>query len=102
MGIKHPDQISPRHWRTGVETVGQMYERGWELTARCSACDLVTLVDLRVMIRMKGPGFSPWNRRTRCRRLVFGGRCRGVVAFSFKAPGMTDAKPLAAPDREPA
>lgn len=99
MGTKHPDQIAPTHWRGAAETVGAMYERRWELTARCRACELVTLVDLRVVIRMKGPGFSLWNRHTRCRRVLYRGRCPGVVDFSFKAPGMTAAKILAASDR---
>lgn len=101
MGTKHPDQISAGQWRAAVETAGQMYEKCWELTARCRACDLVQLVDLRVVIRMKGPAFSLWNRHTRCRRIVYAGRCRGVVDFAFKAPGMTQHRPLAAPDRAP-
>lgn len=96
MGTKRPDQISAGQWRRACETVGQMHERGWDLTARCNACDLVMMVDWRVLIAMKGPGFSLWNRRTRCRRLVFNGRCRGFVEFQFRAPGMTDAKPLRA------
>lgn len=101
MGTKHPDRINPTDWRDGAETVGRMYEKRWELTARCDACDLVMLVDLRVVIRMKGPAFSLWNQRTRCRRIVFNGRCRGFVAFEFKAPGMTQPKRLSAPDRAP-
>lgn len=99
MGTKHPDQISPSNWRGGAETVGRMYERCWELTATCRSCGLIILVDLRVVICMKGPTFSLWNKHTQCRRLVFAGRCRGVVDFAFKAPGMTQSKPLAAADR---
>lgn len=101
MGTKHPDQISAGQRRAAVETVGQMYEKCWALTARCRACDLVMLVDLRVVIRMRGPGFSLWNRHTRCRRVVYAGRCRGFVDFEFKAPGMTQPRPLAAADRAP-
>lgn len=101
MGTKHPDQVGASHWRSSAETVGDMYRKRWELTARCRACDLVLLVDLRVVIRMKGPGFSLWNRHTRCRRIVYAGRCRGFIDFEFKAPGMTMPKPLAASDREP-
>lgn len=99
MGIKRPDQIGPSDWRAGVETVGQMYQRRWELIACCDDCQTRLIVDLRVPIAMLGPRFSLWNRRTRCRRLVYGGRCRGFVRFEFKAPGMTDYKPLAAADR---
>jgi hypothetical protein len=101
MGIKRPDQIGTTQWREGVETVGQMYAKCWELIARCRACGVVLLVDLRVIIVMLGPDFSLWNRHTQCRVIVYSGRCPGVVDFSFKAPGMTAPKPLAAPDREP-
>lgn len=101
MGTKHPDQVSPTMWRGAAETVGRMYEKRWELTGQCRACQLVLLVDLRVVIRMKGPTFSLWNKHTQCRRIVYTGRCRGVIDFSFKAPGMTQPKALTASDREP-
>lgn len=100
MGTKRPDQIGTSAWRAGVETVGQMYERHWELVGRCRACGVALLVDLRVVIIMRGETFSLWNQHTQCRALAFGGRCRGVIDFSFRAPGMTQHRPLAAPDRE--
>lgn len=101
MGSKSPDQINASAWRSSAETAADMARKGWELVARCRACDLILIVDLRVVIATRGPGFSLWNRHTRCRRIVFAGRCRGFVDFEFRAPGMTTAKPLAAPDRLP-
>lgn len=101
MGIKHPDRIGPSDWRRGAETAGQMYEKCWELTAHCRACGAVTLVDLRAIICLRGPAFSLWNKHPRCRQVVYAGRCRGLVDFEFKAPGMTAHKPLSAPDQEP-
>lgn len=98
MGTKHPDQIPARDWRRGGETALDMYRRRWELIAKCSACDLVTLVDLRVVVHMRGQAFSLWNRKTPCRRITFGGRCKGFMSFEFKAPGMTRHKPLEAPE----
>lgn len=98
MGNKHPDQIPPSEWRRSAETALDMYRKRWELVGRCDTCDLVMLADLRVIVHMKGQAFSPWNRKTRCRRVVFAGRCRGVIAFEFKAPGMTQHKRLAAPE----
>lgn len=99
MGTKHPDQVAPSEWRRAANTVGDMYRKRWEITARCRACDLVMLVDLRVVIAMKRPDFVLWNRKTPCRRLVYAGRCRGFVDFEFKAPGMTQPRKLAAPDQ---
>jgi hypothetical protein len=101
VGTKRPDQISSDQWRRGVETVRQMHERRWELVGRCRSCGVALLVDLRVTISMLGPDFSLWNKHTQCRALSFGGRCRGVVDFHFRAPGMTQHRPLTAPDREP-
>ncbi|MBX3482565.1 hypothetical protein [Phenylobacterium sp.] len=96
MGTKHPDQIGIGHWRQTCETVGKMYEKGWDLHGRCNACDLLMLVDFRVLIAMRGPDFIPWNRKTRCRRIVFAGRCKGFVEFEFRAPGMTEFRQLKA------
>lgn len=101
MGTKHPDQIAPSEWRRSADSIGAMYAKHWELTARCRACDLVLLVDLRIMIAMKRPDFVLWNRHTPCRRVVYAGRCRGFVDFEFKAPGMTQPKQLSAPDQLP-
>lgn len=100
MGIKRPDQISASEWRRGGETVFDMYRRRWELIATFRKCGVVMLVDLRIPIKMLGPGFSLWNKHPRCRRIVHVGPCGGWIDFAFKAPGMTQHKPLAAPDRD--
>lgn len=97
MGTKRPDQIAADHWRGSAETVGEMLSRGWDLIAVCRHCTLQMVVDLRVVALVKGAGFSLWNRHGRCRRLG----CPGVVDFRFRAPGMTQHRPLSAPDRLP-
>lgn len=93
MGTKHPDQISPVYWREGVETVEDMVQRRWDLIVACRHCRVMMHVDLRVIAFYKGRDFSLWNRTARCRVL----HCPGLVDFSFKAPGMTRHKRLAAP-----
>ena len=95
MGTKRPDQISANKWRDAAETVGQMLEKGWDVVSVCRYCGLQMVVDLRVTALATGEGFSIWNKHTRCRRLG----CPGVVDFRFRAPGMTQHRPLTGPDR---
>ncbi len=41
-------------------------------------------VDLALIVRLRGPSVSLWNRTGRCKRIG----CVGVVDFLAKAPGM--------------
>jgi hypothetical protein len=74
-----------------------MLHQRWEVTAHCRTCSLALRVDLRTIALVRGPGFSLWNRLSRCRRVG----CHGVVAFRAKAPGMGWAEPLATVARGP-
>ena len=93
MGSRNPDRIHLSARRSRCETVAQMLEQRWEVTARCRHCRTDLRVDLRTIAAIRGPGFSLWNRNSRCR--VVG--CRGVVEFSAKAPGMVMFERLSTP-----
>ena len=72
-----------------------MIARKWEVVSICRTCQLIMLVDLRVIVLARGPDVSLWNRKARCRRLL----CGGVVEFHAKVPGMDQHEPLRADDR---
>jgi hypothetical protein len=96
MGSRNPDRVPLAYRRRKCETVQQMIEQRWEVLAKCDKCDkceLLTRVDLCVVAKVRGPTFSLWNRRSRCRRVG----CTGVVCFQAKAPGMNWHDPLEAP-----
>jgi len=91
MGHRNPDRVPLFFRRARCETVQQMLAQRWEVTACCRSCRLELRVDLRTIGIVRGPGFSLWNRLSRCRRVG----CHGVVEFRAKAPGMGWAEPLA-------
>lgn len=76
-----------------AETVSEMREQGWDVIARCDRCGVLLRVDLRVVIRTRGPAFSLWNQSTRCR--VVG--CTGWVRFLGRSPDLTTHHELLAP-----
>ncbi len=93
MGSRNPDRVDMAIWRGGCETVGQMVERRWDVVSKCERCALQLHTDLRVIIKVKGPQVSLWNRRQRCRKLG----CGGQVRFMAKPPGCTYYRDLDAP-----
>ena len=97
MGSTNLDRVPLYRRRSRCESVGEMIAQAWDVHARCRTCGLVVQVDLRVIAVVKGPGFSLWNRYSRCRRIG----CAGVVDFTAKAPGMAWHEDLKAPDHEP-
>jgi hypothetical protein len=70
-----------------------MIEQRWDVLAKYTKCELLTRVDLTVVARIRGPDFSLWNRRSRCRRVG----CTGAVAFQAKTHDMTWHEQLDAP-----
>jgi hypothetical protein len=84
MSTVKPARIPIAMRRRACETVELMCRAGWDVIASCDTCMLIMRVSLPTTIRMKGPGFSLWNRNARCRR--FG--CVGFVEFRARAPGM--------------
>ena len=82
-----------RHRRFKCETVDQMLQQGWDVQSKCTTCGLLMRVNLRLVVRIKGPCFSLWNRKTRCRRIG----CLGFTEFQAKAPGMYWHERLDAP-----
>ncbi len=70
-----------------------MEAQRWDVIACCQSCGLIMRVDLATIGKVRGPGFSLWNRMSRCRRLG----CSGIVEFQAKAPGMTVHERLEAP-----
>jgi len=70
-----------------------MAAQRWDVISRCQSCGLIMTVDLATIGKVRGPAFSLWNRKSRCRRLG----CSGIVEFQAKAPGMTVHERLEAP-----
>jgi hypothetical protein len=93
MGTRNPDRIALSLRRRGCETVDQMRRQGWDVVCRCRDCGLLMRVDLAMIIRVRGPHLSLWNRTARCRRLG----CLGHVEFQARAPGMASHEALTAP-----
>lgn len=67
---------SAEDWQGYCPTIGDMAQRGWTLSARCTACNLRMAVDIDVVAAAKGRAWSPWGRTARCRRLFCHGRMR--------------------------
>jgi hypothetical protein len=82
MGQWNAERWAPEAWRAGTETVGQMQANRWEVTSRCEVCGLAMRVDLNVIVQVKGPRVSLWNRRAPCRRIG----CEGKVRFWGRPP----------------
>jgi hypothetical protein len=79
--------------RDKCESVEAMGREGWDVISRCQTCGLIMQVNLSLIIRVRGPGVSLWNRKERCRRLG----CTGWVEFQGRAPGMAMHETLSAP-----
>ena len=72
-----------------------MLAERWDVIAVCGRCGLVTRVNLGIIAKVRGRGFSLWNRKARCRKVG----CSGHVAFHAKAAdGMLWHEPLVGPD----
>lgn len=93
MGSRNPDRVPLAYRRRKCETVVDMMAQGWEVLSSCEKCRLQMNVDLKTISRVRGPTFSLWNRRSRCRRVG----CSGVVVFQAKAPGMAYYEQLDGP-----
>jgi hypothetical protein len=94
MGRKNPDRFHVTDFRWSCDTVSQMLEHNWEVVGRCDRCGLVMLVDLRMVALVRGPKFSLWNRKTRCKRL----HCPGFMALMARWPGAPLHQELVAND----
>ena len=81
------------YWRSVCETVLQMKEAKWDVTAECPVCGLRMRVNLDVVITVAGPHASLWNRRQACRRLD----CAGRIAFHGRPPELLRPFPLESP-----
>ena len=92
MGHRNPDRIPLAYRRQRCETVEQMLRDNWDVISVCEKCGLIMQADLALIVRVKGPSVSLWNRKARCRRLG----CQGWVEFQAKAPGMSFHEPLRA------
>lgn len=97
MGYRNPDRVSIRERYARGKTVAEMARERWEVISVCRTCNLMMMVDLRLIAYVRGPNVSLWNRRARCRRLL----CGGVVEFHAKAPGMLGHERLVIDDRLP-
>jgi hypothetical protein len=69
MGHRNSDRVPIAYRRARCETVAQMRRDRWDIISRCEACGLIMRVDLTLIIRVRGPAVSLWNRKARCRRL---------------------------------
>ncbi len=88
----NPDRVPLSIRRRKCETVRAMRDQHWDVLAKCDACGLVMRVDLKLIMRVRGPDVSLWNRRSRCRRVG----CSGWMDFQARAPGMGWHEPLRA------
>lgn len=93
MGSRNPDRVPLAYRRRKCESVADMAAQRWDVISHCRKCELMMAVDLRMIARVRGPNFSLWNRKSRCRRIG----CGGVVEFQAKAPGMNWHEALEAP-----
>jgi len=94
MGSRNPDRVPVSYRRRKCETVGDMIQQGWDVHSRCMTCGTLFRVNLRIIARLKGPDFSIWNRKDRCRRLG----CSGHVEFHGRAPDMSWHEVLNSPE----
>lgn len=98
MGARNLDRIPLHQRRHHAESVAQMAEQHWQVQAWCSDCRVKLKVDLRLVARVRGPGFSLWDKRGRCRAVG----CTGAVDFYAQAPGRPGFSPLVSPRQDPA
>lgn len=90
MGAKSPDRIPFQHFHFQSRTVGLMIENGWTAISQCEACRLQMTVDLELIVTVKGPDVTLWNRRQRCKSVG----CTGWVFFLGKHPRRIGFDPL--------
>ena len=83
VGLKNRDRWPVEEWRRACETVIKMRADHWHVIAQCGECRLKMMVNLDIIIAMKGPRTSLWNAAPKCRRLG----CAGVMAFWARPPG---------------
>lgn len=84
MARRNPARIPLSARRHFCQTVDDMRRHGWDVISRCATCGLVMRVDLAALATLRGPTFSLWNRKPRCRRLG----CTGHASFQARAPDM--------------
>lgn len=86
MGSRNADRIPLIARRRHGETVADMIANGWDVYAQCpiGRCSNKMAVNLRLVASVKGPGYSLWNRRPKCRRPG----CDGKMLLWARAPGM--------------
>lgn len=82
MTTRGPDTFSASELHAACPTVGAMEKRNWDVISECLKCGLRLQVNLKVVIAIKGPGFSLFDRRTRCKKLG----CGGTAIFAIKVP----------------
>ena len=84
MGRKNLHAYSDADWREASRTARQIRANRWTVDAACDdVCNLVTEVNLDVVITMVGPDYSFWGATARCRRKG----CPGRVTFYLNAHG---------------
>ncbi len=82
MSTKKPERIPFQHFHFQSRMVGLMIENGWTVISQCEKCQLQTTVDLDLIVTVKGPQVTLWNRRQRCKKVG----CSGWVYFLGKHP----------------
>ena len=76
-----------QNWQGYAPTISAMERKGWSLTLKCQACQLLIGVDPQKIIRQRGPTWSPWGRSAPCPRLGCGGRM--TMSAYAPRPGVT-------------
>jgi hypothetical protein len=71
-------------------TIAAMIEHGFSSYAYCPACRLYREVDLNKLMATKGPAYSLWNRRCRCKKPGCTGWVRFKVGPGWHTPDYDD------------
>jgi hypothetical protein len=85
MGFRKPENWKPEDWRATAETVGAMRKAHWDIIAHCLSCHLTLRVDTAVIIQLRGPNVSLWNKQAPCKKVG----CKGSMEFQGRPPQLS-------------
>ncbi len=84
MGARNPDRIHFAAYADVSPTIGKMLAARWNVRAKCDTCGLTMKVRLGDMVKLRGPEFRLWGKKTFCRDLAC---VQGQMTFWASPPG---------------